>query len=143
MCGTSFALRQEKKKALFEYRRYIFSKKPRRCLLHVNRRVNNLIFTLTMTNGVILQVCTSGLVKYTKAKSVTPQAAEAITRKLVAYAKLLGVSFIDIVAHIRLNIFVFSVQRGIRASGMKFGVNLRSCVKIPHNGCKKKKKRRV
>jgi len=140
----SFSSRLKKKKANFELRQQLYSRKRAiYAQLHINRKVNNLVFTLTMKNGLVLQAASSGLVKFTKAKRLSPQAAEAITRRLMEYAKILGVSFIEIVVHTKVNLFVFSAHRGVVASGIPFGFVLRSKILIPHNGCKGKKKRRV
>jgi len=145
MVILNFAARQKRKKAVFELRQQLYKKAQglKIAQLHINRKINNLIFTLTMRNGLVLQAASSGVVKFTKAKRLSPQAAEAITRKLASYAKLMGVSFIEIVAHTKINVFVFSAHRGLVLSGIPFGLKLRSKIMVPHNGCKAKKKRRV
>jgi len=52
MAVVSFAFKQKRKKALFELRHQLYSKTNGLLYaqLHINRKVNNLVFTLTMRN---------------------------------------------------------------------------------------------
>jgi len=141
--AVSFGLRQKYKKALLEQRkRLCASGVVSSAQLHINRKYNNLVFTLTFPSGLVLQAGSSGLVKFKKRKKLTPQAAEALARKFGEFARFLGVSLIELVVRIRLNIFTYSAIRGLEMHGLKV-VMIRSKRALPHNGCRQRKRRRV
>ena len=102
---------------------------------------NNTIVTLTEPNGNVLSWSSSGSNGFKGARKSTPYAAQVSAENAVEKAKLYGLE--------RVHVYVKGVGsgreqaiRGLVAGGLNL-ITITDTTPIPHNGCRKKKARRV
>jgi len=107
----------------------------------IHSTYNNTIVTLTDASGNVLSWASAGLAGFKGPKKSTPYAATIITKLAVLKAKEFGLS--------EVSVFVKGVGTGresaIRALNAN-GLNvtfIKDITPIPHNGCRRKKPRRV
>lgn len=102
---------------------------------------NNTIITLTEPNGDAISWATAGSSGFKGTRKSTPYAAQIAAEKAVEKAKVFGLQ--------KVHVFVKGVGsgreqsiRGLVASGLDI-ISINDMTPIPHNGCRKKKARRV
>jgi small subunit ribosomal protein S11 len=107
----------------------------------INSTYNNTIVTLTDLDGNVLSWSSAGMAGFKGPKKSTPYAATIITKLAVLKAKDYGLT--------EVSVFVKGVGTGresaIRALNAN-GLNItfiKDVTPIPHNGCRRKKPRRV
>ena len=109
---------------------------------HILASFNNTIVSITDENGNVLSWATGGSVGFKGARESTPYAAQMTAEGAVSKAKTLhGLEIVDV--YIKgIGVGREQAIRGLISGG----VDLRSIFDItpvPHNGCRKKKVRRM
>lgn len=109
---------------------------------HILASFNNTIVSITDENGNVLSWATGGSVGFKGARESTPYAAQMTSEQAVAKAKTLhGLEVVDV--YIKgIGVGREQAIRGLISGG----VDLRSIfdvTPVPHNGCRKKKVRRM
>lgn len=121
------------------------SKTKRRTVVEGNAYIkatfNNTLVTVTERNGDVLAWGTSGSSGFKGTRKATPYAAQVAAEKVAEKAKGFGME--------RVHIFIQGVGagreqaiRGLHAGGLNIE-SLTDTTPIPHNGCRRKKRRRV
>lgn len=108
---------------------------------YINATYNNTIISLTETNGDVIAWGSAGSSGFKGARKATPYAAQVAAEKAAERAKAYGLE--------KVNVFVKGVGsgreqaiRGLVASGIDL-ITINDITPVPHNGCRKKKQRRV
>ncbi len=109
--------------------------------VRINATYNNTIVTVTDLNGDVLGWSSAGLMGFKGAKKSTPYASSQVANDVIEKIAKHGVK--------ELQVFVKGVGNG-RDSAMRtfasqgFSITLiKDTTPIPHNGCRRKKPRRV
>ncbi len=116
-------------------------KQVKRGRAYIQATYNNTIVTLTDPNGNVLAWSSAGVVGFRGPKKATPYAASVIVKDAVQKVKPRGLE--------EVNVFVKGVGLGREAAIRALyneGINILSIkdvTSIPHNGCRRRKKRRV
>lgn len=124
--------------------RYYFGpvKKKRVGCLVINRKRRNLFLTLSDIKGRVIYAASSGYFGFKRRKRVSPLAAEVITKKLGVYARACHLRHIEVLSRIKSRVLIFSAVRALISRGFTIsGVAIR--IAVAHNGCRKKKARRL
>jgi len=102
---------------------------------------NNTMVSISDMNGSVLGWATSGLLGFKGAKKATPYAATQVVGNVVEKVRKYGMREIEV--------YVKGIGSGREASiralannGFDLGI-IKDLTPIPHNGCRKKKPRRV
>lgn len=108
---------------------------------YIKATYNNTIVTLTDQSGNVLAWSNAGSNGFKGPKKATPYAASVIVRAAVEKAKVYGLRDV--------NVFVSGVGMGresavrsLNANGLNI-LSIKDITPIPHNGCRKRKPRRV
>lgn len=108
---------------------------------YIQASYNNTIVTLTEPNGSVIAWSSSGASGFKGARKSTPYAAQVSAENAATKAKVYGLE--------RVHIYIKGVGsgreqavRGLTASGLDV-LSISDTTPIPHNGCRKKKARRV
>lgn len=108
---------------------------------YVNASYNNTIITLTEPNGDTISWASAGASGFKGTRKSTPYAAQIAAEKAVEKGKVFGLQ--------KVHVFVKGVGsgreqaiRGLVASGLDI-ISINDVTPVPHNGCRKKKQRRV
>ena len=111
-------------------------------IVHVRATFNNTIITITTLSGDVLCQKTAGGVGFKGSRKGTPFAAQQATEFVVKHA-------IDNFYMKRASIYISgagggrdSAMKAVRSAGLEV-VCLKEMTRIPHNGCRPPKKRRV
>lgn len=121
------------------------SKSKRRSVIEGNAYIkatyNNTLVTITELNGDVIAWTTAGGSGFKGTRKATPYAAQVAAEKAAEKAKSFGME--------RINIFIQGVGsgreqaiRGLHSGGLNIE-SLTDKTPVPHNGCRKKKRRRV
>lgn len=102
---------------------------------------NNTIVTLTEPNGNVIAWSSAGASGFKGARKSTPYAAQVSAENAAEKAKVFGLQ--------RVHVYIKGVGsgreqavRGLSSSGIDI-ISLNDVTPMPHNGCRKKKQRRV
>jgi len=108
---------------------------------YIQASYNNTIITLTEPNGDVISWATAGASGFKGTRKSTPYAAQVAAEKAVEKARVYGLQ--------KVHVYVKGVGsgreqsiRGLVASGLDL-ISINDVTPIPHNGCRKKKARRV
>lgn len=108
---------------------------------YIQASYNNTIITLTEPNGDVISWSSSGASGFKGARKATPYAAQVSAENAAEKAKVYGLD--------RVHVYVKGVGsgreqsiRGLVSSGINI-ISINDLTPIPHNGCRKKKQRRV
>ena len=108
---------------------------------YIKATFNNTLVTITEPNGDVLIWTSAGASGFKGARKATPYAAQVSAEKAAEAAKLYGME--------RIHIYIQGVGsgreqaiRGLHAGGLNIE-SLTDTTPIPHNGCRKKKRRRT
>jgi small subunit ribosomal protein S11 len=108
---------------------------------HIQASYNNTIVTLTEPNGNVIAWSSAGASGFKGARKATPYAAQVSAENAAAKAAAFGLE--------RVHVYVKGVGtgreqaiRGLVAAGINI-ISINDITPIPHNGCRKKKQRRV
>lgn len=102
---------------------------------------NNTIVTLTDMNGNVISWASAGIAGFRGPKKSTPYAAQIITRLAVGKAREMGLS--------EVSVFVKGVGTGRESAVRALNANglivtlIKDVTALPHNGCRRRKPRRV
>ena len=108
---------------------------------YVQATYNNTIVTLTDLNGNVLSWSSAGQNNFKGAKKATPYAASVIVKDATDKAKPYGLK--------NVNVFIKGVGSGREAAVRAlntYGLNvvtIKDVTPIPHNGCRRKRPRKV
>lgn len=114
----------------------------RSSLLFINKKRKNLFFTLTDLNGSVLCSVTAGKFDIKRRKRMSPQTVELLTKRISTYAKMFRISLVDIILKVKARFMITTLVRTLKFYGFKLLV-ASEIIPIAHNGCRKKKKRRL
>ncbi len=107
----------------------------------INSTYNNTIVTLTDLDGNVLSWSSAGMAGFKGPKKSTPYAATIITKLAVLKAKDYGLS--EVSAFVKgVGTGRESAIRALNANGLNVTF-IKDITPIPHNGCRRKKPRRV
>ena len=108
---------------------------------YVQASYNNTIVTLAEPNGNVIAWSSAGASGFKGARKATPYAAQISAENAAEKAKVYGLE--------KVHVYVKGVGtgreqaiRGLVASGLNI-ISINDLTPIPHNGCRKKKKRRI
>lgn len=108
---------------------------------YVQASYNNTIVTLTDPTGNVLSWASAGGSGFKGARKATPYAAQVSAENAAEKAKIYGLE--------RIHVFVNGVGsgreqavRGLVSSGLDL-ISISDLTPMPHNGCRKKKARRI
>ena len=108
---------------------------------YVQASYNNTIVTLTEPNGDVIAWSSAGSNGFKGARKATPYAAQVSAEHVAEKAKVFGLE--------RVHVFVKGVGtgreqaiRGLVAAGINI-ISINDITPVPHNGCRKRKQRRV
>lgn len=108
---------------------------------HIQASYNNTIVTLTDPNGDVIAWSSAGGSGFKGARKSTPYAAQVSAENAAEKAKMFGLEAV--------HVYVKGVGsgreqaiRGLVSSGINI-ISINDITPIPHNGCRKKKQRRV
>ncbi|MFC1616413.1 30S ribosomal protein S11 [Patescibacteria group bacterium] len=108
---------------------------------HIHASYNNTIITLTEPSGDVISWASAGASGFKGARKATPYAAQVSAENAAEKAKVFGLE--------KVHVYVKGIGsgreqaiRGLVASGLDI-VSINDITPIPHNGCRKKKQRRV
>jgi small subunit ribosomal protein S11 len=110
-------------------------------LVHVKSSFNNTLVTITTIDGDVLLRCSSGRLGYKGARKGTPFVASQIASTLAKEMTTLGIKTVEVNLQ-GPGSGRDSVVRTLQSSGFAVSV-LRDVTPLPHNGCRRPKKRRV
>lgn len=108
---------------------------------YIQASYNNTIVTLTEPDGNVIAWSSSGASGFKGARKATPYAAQISAENAAGKAKIYGLE--------RVHVYIKGVGtgreqavRGLVGSGINI-ISINDITPIPHNGCRKKKQRRV
>ncbi len=108
---------------------------------HIQASYNNTIVTLTEPNGNVIAWSSAGASGFKGARKATPYAAQISAENAAQKASAYGLE--------RVHVYVKGVGtgreqaiRGLVSSGINI-ISINDVTPIPHNGCRKKKQRRM
>lgn len=108
---------------------------------HIHASYNNTIVTLTEPGGDVISWASAGSSGFKGARKATPYAAQVSAENAAEKAKVFGLEKIHV--HVKgIGSGREQAIRGLVASGLDI-VSINDVTPIPHNGCRKKKQRRV
>ncbi|KKQ80065.1 MAG: 30S ribosomal protein S11 [Parcubacteria group bacterium GW2011_GWC2_38_7] len=102
---------------------------------------NNTIVSLTDQSGNVLSWSSAGMNGFKGAKKATPYAAGIIVRDAVEKAKVFGLKDVNVFVK-GVGMGRESAVRSLNANGLNI-LAIKDTTPIPHNGCRRKKARRV
>ncbi|MFZ5365334.1 MAG: 30S ribosomal protein S11 [Patescibacteria group bacterium] len=108
---------------------------------YVKATYNNTIVTLTDQNGNVLSWSSAGLNGFKGPKKSTPFAASIIAKDAVEKSKVYGLRDVHVFVQ-GVGLGREAAVRGLNASGLNV-LSIKDVTPIPHNGCRRKKPRRV
>jgi small subunit ribosomal protein S11 len=112
-----------------------------RGVAHITAGFNNTIITITDQNGMALAWSSSGSSGFRGTRKSTPYAAQVAGQNVVEKVKPYGVEKIDVVVQ---GVGPGREQsiRGLHLGGLEV-LSIKDITAIPHNGCRRRKARRV
>ncbi len=113
----------------------------RRGNAYIKATYNNTIVSLTDMNGNLLTIVTAGQCGFKGPKKATPYAAGIIVRTVVEKVKDYGLKEVAVMVK-GIGGGREAAIRALNANGLEI-VSIKNVTPIPHNGCRKKKPRRV
>jgi small subunit ribosomal protein S11 len=102
---------------------------------------NNTIITLTDLTGNVISWASAGIVGFKGPKKSTPYAAQIITRLAVEKAREVGLSEVSVFVQ-GVGTGRESAVRALNANGLVV-TSIKDITPLPHNGCRRRKPRRV
>lgn len=107
----------------------------------INASYNNTIVTLSEPNGDVIAWSSSGSSGFKGTRKSTPYAAQVAAENAVEKAKIFGLEKVHIVVKGVGNGRDQAI-RGLVSAGLEI-LSISDLTPVPHNGCRKKKARRV
>lgn len=113
----------------------------RRGNAYIKSTYNNTVVSLTDMNGNLLAIVTAGQCGFKGPKKATPYAAGVIVRTAAEKVRDYGLKEVAVMVK-GIGGGREAAIRALNANGIEV-VSIRDVTPIPHNGCRKKKPRRV
>ena len=108
---------------------------------YIQASYNNTIVTLTEPNGDVIAWSSAGASGFRGARKATPYAAQVSAENAAEKAKVYGLEKVHV--HVKgVGSGREQAIRGLVSSGIDI-VSINDMTPIPHNGCRKKKRRRT
>lgn len=108
---------------------------------HVQATFNNTIISISDSRGNVISWCSAGQVGFTGSRKSTAYAAQLAAER--AASKALEIGLKDVRIHVNgPGSGRESAIRAIQAAGLDVTL-IRDVTRIPHNGCRARKRRRV
>lgn len=108
---------------------------------YIQATYNNTIVALTDQNGNTLAVGSSGQLGFKGPKKSTPFAASVVVRDVVNKVREYGLQYVSVYVK-GVGSGRESAVRALNANGLNI-LSIKDVTPVPHNGCRKKKPRRV
>lgn len=108
---------------------------------YVSSSYNNTIITITDKDGGVIAWSSAGANGFKGAKKATPYAAQVAAESAVEKAKIYGLEKVDVYVK-GIGAGREQAVRGLINAGLAIEV-ITDVTPVPHNGCRKKKTRRV
>src|SRR6056297_64330 len=108
---------------------------------YIKATYNNTIVTLTDQAGNVIAFSNAGINGFKGPKKATPFAATVIVRDAVEKAKASGLKDVNVFVK-GVGMGRESAVRGLNSNGLNV-MSIKDITPIPHNGCRKRKPRRV
>ena len=108
---------------------------------YIKASYNNTIVTLTDQSGNVLYWSSAGVNGFKGPKKATPYAAGIIVKKAVDGSKIYGLKNVQVVVK-GVGPGRDSAVRALNINGLNV-ISIKDMTPIPHNGCRKRKPRRV
>ena len=108
---------------------------------YVKATYNNTIVTIADQAGNVISFSSAGVNGFKGPKKATPYAASVIVKDAVEKAKSFGLKDVNVFVK-GVGMGRESAVRGLNANGLNV-MMIRDVTPIPHNGCRKRKPRRV
>ncbi|MFH1657576.1 MAG: 30S ribosomal protein S11 [bacterium] len=109
--------------------------------VYIASSYNNTLMTLTDQHGNVLSWSTAGNIGFKGSKKATPFAAAKVAETIVKTAEKIGVSEVEVYVK-GIGGGRDSAIRSLAAKGLEI-LSIKDVTPVPHNGCRKKKPRRV
>ena len=108
---------------------------------YIQATYNNTVVTLTDQTGNVLSHSSAGNNGFKGPKKATPYAATIIVRNAVEKSRVYGLK--DVNVYVKgVGLGREAAVRGLNASGLNV-LSIKDVTPIPHNGCRKRKPRKV
>lgn len=108
---------------------------------YIQASYNNTIITLTDQNGNPLAIGSAGQLGFKGPKKSTPYAASIVVRDVISKVKEYGLQYVTVYVK-GVGSGRESAVRALNANGLNV-LAIKDVTPVPHNGCRKKKPRRV
>lgn len=108
---------------------------------YIQATYNNTIITLTDSNGNSLSWCSAGVLGFKGPKKSTPYAAGLIVKNATDAAKERGLEEISVYVK-GVGMGREAAIRALYANGLNI-LSIKDVTPVPHNGCRRRKRRRV
>lgn len=109
---------------------------------HLARKRRNVFFTVTDLHGSVVGACSAKIFAQNRKKRHAPHIINLLTRRLILVLKAYRVDIVQIYVKTANWGIVNSAVRTLKAGGVGFNT-IRDMVPIAHNGCRKKKIKRL
>ncbi|ETZ07700.1 30S ribosomal protein S11 [Holospora obtusa F1] len=110
-------------------------------IAHIYSTFNNIMITVTDMQGATIAWSSAGVVGYSGSKQSTPFAAQMAAEDVAKKVQVHGVKRLD-VSLCGIGSGREAAVRGLSNSGLEI-CSIRDDTRLPHNGCKPSKRRRV
>jgi small subunit ribosomal protein S11 len=110
-------------------------------VVYISSTFNNTIITITDLDGNVISWATGGSVGYKGSRKSTPYAASIAAENAIRKAVEMGLTIVEVHV-IGPGPGRESAVRQVQASRLKIK-GIRDRTKVPHNGCRQRKRRRV
>ncbi len=108
---------------------------------HIQATFNNTIVSITDTHGNVISWCSAGQVGFSGSRKSTAYAAQLAAEQAAQKAREIGLK--DVRIHVNgPGSGRESAIRAIQATGLEVTL-IKDVTRIPHNGCRARKRRRV
>lgn len=110
-------------------------------IAHIQATFNNTIVSITDTHGNVISWCSAGQVGFSGSRKSTAYAAQLAAEQAAQKAREIGLK--DVRIHVNgPGSGRESAIRAIQATGLEVTL-IKDVTRIPHNGCRARKRRRV
>ena len=110
--------------------------------LYIRSNSKTLFFTLTDKNGKVLYSCSSGFAGFKGSKRIGTPVVDALARKLCLFSKNLNIHSLVLMIKFNNHLLILTLMRVLADFNIKV-VKFIERIPVSHNGCPKKKLRRV
>lgn len=110
--------------------------------LHIKQRDRNMFFTITDLTGAVITSTSAKIFAADRKKRFAPHIVELATKQLALILKAYRIYTVRLFIKISKKFLVLSAARTLRSYNIRvpFAMDL---ISVPHNGCRKKKRRRL